>query len=183
MEAKLIPLDGDKPVLVTNDVTLVGRKHGLCDLIVERASVSKLHCLIVKTDGLLFVRDLGSTNGTKVNGQRVTRGALLPGDELAFASVKYRVHLGPGQPAVGDEPISHHDRTERLSAVGASGSGLLELDEAVMDEEAGIASEAGDFVNPAMLDEDDPATSNGQSPHSDGDSRSDVRLLSDDGFD
>lgn len=111
MIAKLIPLDGSAPINITQDVTLVGRKRGVCDIYVDHSSISKLHCLIAKTDGLLFFRDLGSTNGTKVNGQRVTRGALLPGDELAFASVKYRVHLGPGEPEIG-----HHDRTEMLSS-------------------------------------------------------------------
>ena len=101
MQAQLIPLNGGKPIDIVNDITLVGRKRGLCDLIIDRGSVSKLHCLIVKTDGLLFIRDLGSTNGTKVNGQRVTRGALLPNDELAFAGAKFRVHLGPGEPQAG----------------------------------------------------------------------------------
>jgi pSer/pThr/pTyr-binding forkhead associated (FHA) protein len=95
MLAQLIPIDGSETILLKKDVTLVGRKSRLCDLVVDRGSVSKLHCLIVKTDGLLFIRDLGSTNGTKVNGQRVTSGALLPGDELAFAGAKFRVHMGP----------------------------------------------------------------------------------------
>ena len=95
MQATLISIDGDEPIHIQNDVTVVGRKRGVCDIYLDRSSVSKLHCLIVKTDGLLFVRDLGSTNGTKVNGQRVTRGAILPGDELAFANAKFRVHLGP----------------------------------------------------------------------------------------
>ena len=39
-------------------------------------------------------------DGTKVNGQKVLRGALLPNDELSFAAMKFRVHLGPGQPDV-----------------------------------------------------------------------------------
>lgn len=110
MIAKLIPLDGSKPINITQDVTLFGRKRGLVDVVIDHVSISKLHCLIAKTDGLLFFRDLGSTNGTKVNGQRVIRGALLPGDELAFASVKFRVHLGPDEPAVG-----HRERTEMIS--------------------------------------------------------------------
>lgn len=110
MLAQLIPLDGGSPITLKQDVTLVGRKRGLCDLIVDRGSVSKLHCLVVKTDGLLCIRDLGSTNGTKVNGQRVTRGALLPGDELSFASVSFRVHLGPG----GVE-ATHDDPTEMIN--------------------------------------------------------------------
>jgi len=111
MHAQLIPIDGSSAITLTGDVTLVGRKRDLCDLIVDRSSVSKIHCILVKTDGLLFVRDLGSTNGTRVNGQRVTRGALLPGDLLAFASVKYRVHLGPDEGAA----TAHKDGTDALS--------------------------------------------------------------------
>ena len=111
MHAQLIPEDGGEPVTLHDDVTLVGRKRGLCDLVIERSSISKIHCLLVKTDGLLFVRDLGSTNGTKVNGQRVTRGALLPGDQLAFASVRYQIHLGPDLP--GEEGgVESHEMTE-----------------------------------------------------------------------
>jgi pSer/pThr/pTyr-binding forkhead associated (FHA) protein len=97
MHAELVPLDGGTPIVLSGDITVVGRMAGVCDLILDRDSVSKLHCLVVKTDGLLFVRDLGSTNGTKVNGQKVVRGALLPGDELAFASSKFRVLLGPAR--------------------------------------------------------------------------------------
>ncbi len=103
MQAKLIPVDGGKPFTITRDVTVVGRTRELCDLMIDHASISKLQCLVARTDGLLFIRDLASTNGTKVNGQRVTRGALLPGDELAFASVKFRVHLGPSVPGEEDE--------------------------------------------------------------------------------
>ncbi|HXY34195.1 MAG TPA: FHA domain-containing protein [Planctomycetaceae bacterium] len=105
MQAKLIPVDGGASFTITRDVTVVGRSRELCELAIQQVSVSKLQCLIAKTDGLLFIRDLASTNGTKVNGQRVTRGALLPGDELAFASVKYRVHLGPSVPGEEEEEV------------------------------------------------------------------------------
>lgn len=119
MIAQLIPLDGSNPVAITRNLTIVGRKRGLCDLILDSSSVSKVHCAIAKTDGLLFIRDLGSTNGTKVNGQRVSRGALLPGDEIAFANIRYRVHLGPGE---GPDD----DRTERLMAMPHSSEDLSE---------------------------------------------------------
>ncbi len=110
MIAKLIPVDGSPPFLIVREVTLVGRKGENCDLAIASESISKLHCAIARTDGLLFVRDLGSTNGTKVNGQRVTRGALLPGDELTFANIRYKVFLGPGEMVA-----TPHDRTEALS--------------------------------------------------------------------
>ncbi len=110
MQAKLIPCRGGEPIVIDRDLTLVGRHREHCDLVIDNNSISKLHCVVVKTDGLLFVRDLASTNGTKVNGQRVTRGALLPGDELAFAKEKFRVHMGPGEP-----DVSHEERTEVLT--------------------------------------------------------------------
>src|ERR1700755_664072 len=77
-------------------MTLFGRDED-CDVRLNHKSVSKMHCVIVKTDGLLFLRDLGSTNGTRVNGQRVRRAALLPNDQLAIAGHKFRVALGPDE--------------------------------------------------------------------------------------
>jgi pSer/pThr/pTyr-binding forkhead associated (FHA) protein len=112
MRARLMPLKGGRPIPILRDVTLVGRQKELCDVVIERGSISKLHCLIVRTDGLLFIRDLGSTNGTKVNGQRVIRGALLPGDELAFASEKYKVEMGNAVPEEQDDV--HDAQTEEI---------------------------------------------------------------------
>src|SRR5579871_644314 len=111
--AQLVPLQGGEPITIEKDVTIVGRQAEHCDLVLDRKSVSKIHCIIAKTDGLLFVRDLDSTNGTKVNGQRIIRGALLPGDQLAFAGEKFRVHLGPSP--TGPLPKTA-DRTEAIEA-------------------------------------------------------------------
>jgi pSer/pThr/pTyr-binding forkhead associated (FHA) protein len=131
MIAKLIPVDGSQSITITRDVTLIGRKKGLCDVILESTSVSKLHCAIAKTDGLLFFRDLGSTNGVKVNGQRVTRGALLPGDELCLANLRFRVHLGPSEPVV-----TNTDRTEAFATFKLDGR---ERDSAFAFDEHGDA--------------------------------------------
>ncbi|MCS7022468.1 MAG: FHA domain-containing protein [Gemmataceae bacterium] len=110
MRAVLIPLDGGSPIELTKELVLLGRDEE-CDIRFEQKSVSKLHCVIVKSDGVLLLRDLGSTNGTRVNGQRVRRAALLPNDILALANVKFRVHYGPetASPAVAVAPPS--DRT------------------------------------------------------------------------
>ena len=110
MRAQLLPLDGGKPIEIVKDMVVVGRKED-CDLNLDHKSVSKLHCVIVKTDGALLVRDLGSTNGTRVNGQRIRRGWLLPNDQLHIASVKFKVHFGPGE-----VPVSASEHTQRIDA-------------------------------------------------------------------
>jgi pSer/pThr/pTyr-binding forkhead associated (FHA) protein len=113
--AQLIPAAGGDPITIEKDVTVVGRQAEHCEIVLSRKSVSKIHCVIVRTDGLLFVRDLDSTNGTKVNGQRIIRGALLPGDQLAFAGEKFKVHLGPDVgPSNEPAPVSPIGRTENL---------------------------------------------------------------------
>lgn len=99
MFAQLVPLAGGEPIVLQRDINVVGREQDGCDVVIDNKSVSKMHCVVVKTDGCLFVRDLASTNGTRVNGQRVVRGAILPNDVLQFASEKYRVHLAANPPA------------------------------------------------------------------------------------
>jgi pSer/pThr/pTyr-binding forkhead associated (FHA) protein len=108
MRAQLVPLDGGPPIEIGKDLTLVGRKED-CDLRLDHKSVSKMHCVLVKTDGLLLLRDLGSTNGTRVNGQRVRRAALLPNDQLTIAHFKFRIQLGPDLPVPLAAPVVRHD--------------------------------------------------------------------------
>lgn len=133
MRAQLIPLDGGEPIEIVKDLIVVGRTED-CDLRLNHKSVSKLHCVIVKTDGLLLLRDLGSTNGTKVNGQRIRRAALLPNDNLHIAGFHFRVYLGPGEPPAGaDQHTQQMDAREvanllkkpaNRSAPGANGMSL-----------------------------------------------------------
>jgi predicted component of type VI protein secretion system len=94
MKAELVPDNGDPPIPITRDVTVLGRRE-FCDIRVNDPSVSKRHCVLVKTDGLLVIRDLGTTNGTKVKGQRIRWAALLPDDRITVGSYKMRVYLGP----------------------------------------------------------------------------------------
>ena len=118
MRAQLLPLDGGSPIDIKKDLIVVGRKED-CDVRLEHKSVSKMHCVLVKTDGLLLLRDLGSTNGTRVNGTRVRRAALLPNDQISIAHYKFRVHLGPdvAEEVNGDEHTQHlnsHEVAELL---------------------------------------------------------------------
>jgi len=93
MRARLVSADGGPSIDLLKELTLFGRDED-CDVRLDHKSVSKIHCVIVKTDAGLLLRDLGSTNGTRVNGQRVRRAALSPNDTLAVANLKYVVKFG-----------------------------------------------------------------------------------------
>jgi predicted component of type VI protein secretion system len=128
MQAQLIPIDGTPPIAITKDLSVVGRKED-CDICLSHKSVSKLHCVIVKTDGLLILRDLGSTNGTRVNGQRVRRAALLPNDQLSIAVFKFRVAIGPEPGASAAEPTLQLDAQEVAALLPKAGQPVAESPE------------------------------------------------------
>jgi diguanylate cyclase (GGDEF)-like protein len=67
----------------------VGRDGG-CALLLNDASVSRRHARLAFVDGELRVEDLGSRNGTRVNGKDVREGRLRPGDRLELGNVLLR---------------------------------------------------------------------------------------------
>ncbi len=66
------------------DRLLVGR-HPRCDIVVAGSNVSRRHAELILRDGVWVIRDLGSTNGTTVNGSLVGRSELRPGDLVGLA--------------------------------------------------------------------------------------------------
>src|SRR5262249_33239621 len=116
MRAQLIPLDGSPAIDLVKELTVIGRKDD-CDLRLDHKSISKQHCVIVKTDGLLLLRDLGSTNGTRVNGQRIRRAALRPTGELGVAAPRSRAPPGPGEPLIAPGDHTVHLDAEDLAQV------------------------------------------------------------------
>lgn len=126
MKAELIPDNGDPPIPIVRDVTVVGRRGEDVDVVVEHPSLSKRHAVLVKTDGLLVIRDLITTNGTKVKGQRVRWAALLPGDRIALGGYKMRVYLGPDNAPSPSE--LHNKRAGRAAEVRQAGEALHKVD-------------------------------------------------------
>src|SRR5579863_2500994 len=74
------PLKGAVFQLVSEDVT-VGRLAS-CHLCIGDLSVSRQHCSIQPVEGSFRVRDLGSNNGTFVNGRRIAECLLADGDQM-----------------------------------------------------------------------------------------------------
>jgi pSer/pThr/pTyr-binding forkhead associated (FHA) protein len=81
-------------------VTSIGR-HDDCQIRIKSSQVSRRHCELFEAGGKLAIRDLGSSNGTFVNGKKITgQQVLKSGDELTVGTVTLRVSkLGQEAPA------------------------------------------------------------------------------------
>ena len=90
---------------LADGVTSIGR-HDDCLIRIKSAQVSRRHCEVFEVSDKLTIRDLGSSNGTFVNGKKVSgQLALKPGDELTVGAVTLRV-AKLGQPLQPASPVS-----------------------------------------------------------------------------
>ena len=90
MPAQLVALNDGPSIWLDKPILLVGR-HPECDIQIDSRKISRRHCCIAQVSDYLVVRDLGSTNGVRINGVRVVEGRLRPGDELTIGSHRYRI--------------------------------------------------------------------------------------------
>lgn len=82
---------GEGPNLVLDKaIVLVGR-HQECDVQIPSRKISRKHCCIAQVADYVVVKDLQSTNGIRVNGERLPEGVLRHGDELTIGNLKYRL--------------------------------------------------------------------------------------------
>jgi len=80
-----VPLREEQPLLV-------GRNRG--DLILDDPLISGTHCRVVCRAGKFVVQDLGSTNGTHVDGRRVQDAPLRPGSEIVLGNTRLLLFAG-----------------------------------------------------------------------------------------
>ncbi|HEV3189535.1 MAG TPA: sigma 54-interacting transcriptional regulator, partial [Polyangiaceae bacterium] len=85
------------------------------DLVLSDDTVSRHHCELTRAEGGVKVRDLGSTNGTKVQGARVSEAILQPGTVLKVGEVEISL-----RPAVRNAEVLPSDKTWFGAAIGQS---------------------------------------------------------------
>ncbi len=99
MDVFLKVIEGAKAgskVAVKKDRFLIGRSSK-CHLSAGSTAISRQHSVIMRHDGKVTVRDLGSRNGTLVNGKKITEEVeLSSGDELAVGPLKFMVTITHG---------------------------------------------------------------------------------------
>jgi len=97
-----VPLEAGRTVVVGRDPS--------CDVAITNPGLSREHACLELRDDEVWVEDLGSTNGTRLNGEKVKEAQVRPGDELLFGSLPASVHVmssadGQLQGVLGHDPF------------------------------------------------------------------------------
>ena len=91
---ELVPVGGGDNIPLLRSPLVMGRRSS-CDVHLDFPNVSGKHCELSYTNGFWVLRDLDSTNGVKVNGLRVLKKVLAPGDVISIAKRSYTIQYQP----------------------------------------------------------------------------------------
>ena len=134
--------------MIDRAVVLVGRSAD-CDAIIDFSSkISRMHCVFVQVDADYYIRDLGSMNGVRVNGQRVEKSVkLIQGAEVAIGDVFYQFHANV-QPAPR-VAIRTHGGAKAIPSLVDEAAPILDAE--IIDDEAFDA----DIIDAQILEDAD----------------------------
>ena len=125
------PIGGGDPVPLRKPELVVGRRAS-CDVVLDFENISGKHCVLKFHNQVWHVRDLGSTNGTTVNGAPISsEHTVMPDDELGVAHHIFKIDYEPGAPAavlnkgdvIEDEVMETRKRTSLLELAGLDTDG------------------------------------------------------------
>src|SRR6266567_560343 len=94
MLGKLVPCGGGAPVPLNKPTLVIGRNRD-CDIALGCVTVSGRHSELSFRDGDWWVRDLGSKNGTWVNGTKCDEQRVVPNDVLAIGRPRFTLSFQP----------------------------------------------------------------------------------------
>lgn len=79
--------------VITENETFIGRDAKKCQIILTDPEVSSVHTVVRKNGSMVLLEDLNSSNGTILNGQRINRSAVMPGDEFVIGSTSFTLQV------------------------------------------------------------------------------------------
>ncbi|HEX2218429.1 MAG TPA: adenylate/guanylate cyclase domain-containing protein [Gemmatimonadales bacterium] len=128
---RLVSTSGDQSFELPPGRSVVVGRGLATDIPIYDPTISRRHAELIARGDAVEVRDLGSSNGTCINGSRVAAGRLTANDSITFGKVTYRVRevrpSGPEAPA--PEPTAAGDTIVRkLMVSGKESTGITSRD-------------------------------------------------------
>ncbi len=131
----LKPIGGGDPVPLTKETLRIGRRPS-CDICLDFEKISGKHCELRFFHGLWHIRDIGSTNGTTVNGLKyATEQSVLPDVEIGIGGHLYTIDYEPAGPSsvvegsqiLDDDVIETRTRKSLMELAGLEVEGPREV--------------------------------------------------------
>jgi adenylate cyclase len=94
VNGELVPVGGGDPIPLIRDNLVLGRRE-TCDIPLRFPNISGRHAELQFRNGYWYIKDLNSTNGIKVNGNRVQEKILHPKDEISIGKRLYTIQYEP----------------------------------------------------------------------------------------
>lgn len=119
MPASLVSLDYRIPTCDTGleQLPVVIGSSPDAEMCLDDYLVSPHHCRIEQVDGQFIVSDLGSVHGTHINGERITKSPLKPGDTLSVGNLSFFLEWQPQNGERRQDGKQPGPRVEKSSAL------------------------------------------------------------------
>ncbi len=156
MDVNLVRFKNDgsqKSIPLPSSVTVIGRRRD-CDLRIPIMSVSRRHCQLNADEGVLKIRDLGSQNGTFLNGKRVDEAEIHAGDAIRIGPLTFVVQINrePENVSLPMTEAEEWPKKKRAPAKDVGDEQFANFQEP--DKSGSAAGELGDIEELEELDSD-----------------------------
>jgi adenylate cyclase len=120
MTFKLVSFTGDQDFELAADHAYVVGRAVTSDIPIFDPTISRRHAELRLVKGAVAVRDLGSSNGTFINGTRVTEGTIEPNDSVTFGKVVFQLKSmdSPLRPITSSSPSAGGTIVKQVSMSG-----------------------------------------------------------------
>jgi predicted component of type VI protein secretion system len=156
----LIQVDGkQREIPLKKAVQVIGRQTD-CALRIPSANVSRHHCEVAVTDQGISVRDLGSSNGTYVNKERVQQAAVAAGDLLSIGGLVFALRIDGKPEFIDSEDALEDGLVPTTDAAASSRPSSVTVSQqppqqpAQQSQRPAAASQASAPREPGLLDGD-----------------------------
>lgn len=121
---------------IDQDEIFIGRDVKKCQIILDDPEVSSVHAVVRKKNADVSVEDLNSSNGTIINGERINRSQIVPGDEFIIGSTTFTLEIQ------SDLLESEYDRLMPVESGQVIETEEIQEEEVVSDGDGNISFES-----------------------------------------
>lgn len=129
--------------VISEAETFIGRDPKKCQIVLTDPEVSSVHSVVKKNGSMVLLEDLNSSNGTILNGERINRSAVMPGDEFVIGSTSFTLQV--------KSDLMNAERDRLMPVEQGQVIETEEIEEEIVDSEDAVAFDSDAPVEKSLL--------------------------------